>query len=156
MCKMLRLWNSRDNETVSVYEHMQGMESVKQSGPWNSLGAHGSLMVMWWLCISSWVKPKNLTFKSYLTLEVNVNYPPPPPPTPHPTPTPPTPTPTPPHPPPHPQNNRDLNQGILHLWSKFGDPSLNGCWILMRTNSKWGKFGFQVKFGLEGQSHLVH
>ena len=26
----------------------------------------------------------------------------------------------------HPQNNRDLNQGILHLWSKFDDPSLNG------------------------------
>ena len=25
-----------------------------------------------------------------------------------------------------PQNHRDLNQGILHLWSKFGDPSLNG------------------------------
>ena len=24
----------------------------------------------------------------------------------------------------HPQNNRDLNQGLLHLWSKFGDPSL--------------------------------
>ena len=22
--------------------------------------------------------------------------------------------------------NRDLNQGLLHLWSKFGDPSLNG------------------------------
>ena len=25
-----------------------------------------------------------------------------------------------------PQNNRDLNQGLLHLWSKFADPSLNG------------------------------
>ena len=24
----------------------------------------------------------------------------------------------------HPQNNRHLNQGLLHLWSKFGDPSL--------------------------------
>ena len=24
------------------------------------------------------------------------------------------------------QNKRDLNQGALHLWSKFGDPSLNG------------------------------
>ena len=22
--------------------------------------------------------------------------------------------------------NRDLNQGFLHLWSKFDDPSLNG------------------------------
>ena len=25
-----------------------------------------------------------------------------------------------------PQNNRHLNQCILHLWSKFGGPSLNG------------------------------
>ena len=24
-----------------------------------------------------------------------------------------------------PQNNRDLSQGILQLWYKFGDPSLN-------------------------------
>ena len=34
------------------------------------------------------------------------------------------------------QNNRDLNQGLLHLWCKFGDPSLNGCWVIART-SKW-------------------
>ena len=33
-----------------------------------------------------------------------------------------------------PQNNRDLNQGILHLWSKFGDPSLNGWWVIALTN----------------------
>ena len=25
-----------------------------------------------------------------------------------------------------PQNNRDLNQGLLHIWSKFGNLSLNG------------------------------
>ena len=35
-----------------------------------------------------------------------------------------------------PQNNRDLNQGLLHLWSKFGDPSLNGSRVIART-SKW-------------------
>ena len=35
-----------------------------------------------------------------------------------------------------PQNNRDLNQGLLHLWSKFGDPSLNGWRVIART-SKW-------------------
>ena len=35
-----------------------------------------------------------------------------------------------------PQNNRDLNQGLLHIWSKFGDPSLNGWWVIART-SKW-------------------
>ena len=34
-----------------------------------------------------------------------------------------------------PQNNRALNQGLLHLWSKFGDPSLNGWWIIARTSS---------------------
>ena len=35
-----------------------------------------------------------------------------------------------------PQNNRDLNQGLLHIWSKFGDPSLNGWWVIAWT-SKW-------------------
>ena len=30
----------------------------------------------------------------------------------------------------------DLNQGLLHLWSKFGDPSLNGSRVIART-SKW-------------------
>ena len=34
-----------------------------------------------------------------------------------------------------PQNNRDLNQGLLHLWSKSGDPSLNGWWVIARTSS---------------------
>ena len=34
-----------------------------------------------------------------------------------------------------PQNYRDLNQGILHLWSKFGDPSWNGWWVIARTSS---------------------
>ena len=39
-----------------------------------------------------------------------------------------------------PQNNRDLNQGILNIWSKFGGPILNGRWVIRRTSSKWGKF----------------
>ena len=38
------------------------------------------------------------------------------------------------------QNNRDLNQGIFHLWSEFGGPSLNRWWVIARTSSKWGKF----------------
>ena len=33
-----------------------------------------------------------------------------------------------------PQNNRDLNQGLSHLWSKFGDSSLNGWWVIARTS----------------------
>ena len=32
------------------------------------------------------------------------------------------------------QNNRDLNQGTLHLWSKFGDPSLNGSRVMAWTS----------------------
>ena len=34
-----------------------------------------------------------------------------------------------------PQNNRALNQSLLPLWSKFGDPSLNDWWVIARTNS---------------------
>ena len=33
-----------------------------------------------------------------------------------------------------PRSNRDLNQGLLHLWSKFGDSSLNSWWVIARTN----------------------
>ena len=33
------------------------------------------------------------------------------------------------------QNNRDLNQGLLHLWPKFGAPSWNGSWVIARTSS---------------------
>ena len=35
----------------------------------------------------------------------------------------------------HSPNNRDFNQGVLHLWSKFGDSSYNGWGIIARTNS---------------------
>ena len=31
-------------------------------------------------------------------------------------------------------HNRDLNQGLLHLCSKFGDPSLNGSRVIARTS----------------------
>ena len=34
------------------------------------------------------------------------------------------------------KNNRDLNQDLLHLWSKFGDPTLNGSRVIAQT-SKW-------------------
>ena len=34
----------------------------------------------------------------------------------------------------NPTNYRDLNQGLLHLWSKFDYPSLNECWVIMWTN----------------------
>ena len=34
-----------------------------------------------------------------------------------------------------PQNNMALNQGLLHLWSTFGDPSLKSWWVNARTKS---------------------
>ena len=34
----------------------------------------------------------------------------------------------------NPKNNRDLTQYLLHLWSKFGDPSWNGCWVIALTD----------------------
>ena len=34
----------------------------------------------------------------------------------------------------NPKNNRDLNQGVLHFWSKFGDCSLSGWQVIVRTN----------------------
>ena len=36
-----------------------------------------------------------------------------------------------------PQNNKGLGQGILHIWSKVGDPSFNdGPWVIAQTG-KW-------------------
>ena len=32
-----------------------------------------------------------------------------------------------------------LNQGLLHLWSKFGDPSLNGSRVIARTSYRADK-----------------
>ena len=51
----------------------------------------------------------------------------------------------------NPKINRNLNSGILHLWPKFGDPSLTRWWVIVPTSSKWGNFWFEVKFDLEGQ-----
>ena len=31
-------------------------------------------------------------------------------------------------------NNKDLNQGILHFWSKFGDSTLNGLLVIAQTS----------------------
>ena len=32
------------------------------------------------------------------------------------------------------QNNRDLNQVVFHLWSKFGDSNLSGSRVIARTS----------------------
>ena len=34
----------------------------------------------------------------------------------------------------NPKYNRDLNQGVLHFWSNFGDSSLSGWQVIVRTN----------------------
>ena len=34
-----------------------------------------------------------------------------------------------------PKNNRDINLGVLHLWSKFNYPSLKVQWVIVRTSS---------------------
>ena len=95
------------------------MRTMKQSGPWSSLGTHGSLVVIWLLCVFCSGETGNFDFfKLNLTLTVKVNCTP---------------------------NYRDHNQGILHLWSKFGGPSLNGWWVMVQRNSKWGKFGLSYQ-----------
>ena len=99
-CNVLRLWNSRDRGTVYVFKYVLRMETMKQSDLWSSLGTHGCLVAIWWLCISSSEETGKFDFISQIwpwrSRSIAT------------------------------QNNRDLNQAILHLWSKFGDPSLNG------------------------------
>ena len=34
----------------------------------------------------------------------------------------------------NPKNNRDLNQGVLHFWSKFNNCSLSGWQVIVQTN----------------------
>ena len=76
------------------------METMKQSGLQSSLGTHGSLVVIWWLYISSSGETRKFDILSEIwpwrSRSIVTQY------------------------------NRDLNQDILHLWSKFCDPSLNG------------------------------
>ena len=99
-CNVLRLWNSRDCETVYVYKYAQRMETMKQPGLWSSLGTHGSLVVIWWLCISSSGETRKFDFLNQIwpwrSRSIAI------------------------------QNDRDLNQAIFLLWSKFGDPIWNG------------------------------
>ena len=80
----------------------------------SSLGTRGSLVVISWLYISSSGETRKFDFLSQILPWRSRSI--------------------------APQNNRDLNQGILHLWSKFFGLSLNGWRIIARTSSKWGKF----------------
>ena len=103
----------------------QYMQTVKQSRPWSGLGitpkiikiltklfctSGPNLVIGWWVIMWTNLKPRigwNLTLKWNLTFQVKVN---------------------------HSRNNRDLDQGALHLWSKFGNPNLNGSQVTTQTN----------------------
>ena len=140
------------------------MQTMKQSGLWSSLGTHGNLVVIWWLCISSsgearkfdslgqiwpwrprsiapktigistnvfWTSGPNLVILAWMGDELWCGqaqngvifllwpyiWPSPPPP-----------------PPKKKKSNKDLQLGVLHPCSKFGDPSLNGWRVIARTN----------------------
>ena len=118
-------WNS-----LEVYEHMQRMETVKQSGPWNSLGTYGSLVVLWWLCISSRIKPENLTFYVIFDLEGQGQLP------------------------------RKTIGILTKVFCISGPNVVILAWIsgeLWCGQAQNGvNFDFQVKFDLEGQGQSVH
>ena len=103
------------------------METMKQSSPWSSLSIHGSLLVIWWLCVSCSSEIENVDFLSCIWPWRSRSI------TSH--------------------NEMDLNQVILHLWSKFGGPSLNRWWILVQTSSKWGKFGLWRSRSITAQNN---
>ena len=100
------------------------METMKQSGLWCSLGTHGSVVVIWWLCISS--SREIFSIKFYLAGQGQLH----------------------PHPPPPPQknqktkNNRDLNQAI-----STSDPNL--VILAWMGNELWcgqAQYGVNVTF----------
>ena len=45
------------------------METMKQSGMWSILGTHGSLVVIWWLCISDSGETGKFDFQVRFDLE---------------------------------------------------------------------------------------
>ena len=51
---------------LETRRYMQKMETMKQSGLWSSLGTHGSLVVIWRLCISSSGEARKFDFLSQI------------------------------------------------------------------------------------------
>ena len=106
------------------------METVKESGLWSNEGSYGCHVVS--LVTSAFILFVKLgtiefwPFKLNLTLKVNRL-----------------------------QKTRDLNQNILHLWSKFGDSRLNGRWVMVQTNSNVGKLLFYDKVDPEYQGQSL-
>ena len=106
-----------DCETVWTVKHCRYISmcrgwTLKQSGPWNCLCRHGCYVFSLGANVFTLVMKLDIMkfwfIKLNLILKVKVN---------------------------HPQNNRGLYQGILHLWSTFGDPSFNGSQVITRTSS---------------------
>ena len=54
------------------------------------------------------------------------------------------------------QNKRDLNRGVFHHWSIFGDSNSNRWWVMVRKSSKWVNLHFKVKFVQEGHGQSPH
>ena len=103
-----------DCETVGTVKQSRYISMCRGWRPWSSLCTHGSPVIIRWLCISSSGETRKCDLLSQIwpwrSSSVAT------------------------------QNNRYLNQTILHLWTKFGDLNLNGWWLVVRTSSKWGKF----------------
>ena len=101
---------------------------MKQSGLWGSLGTHGSLVVIWWLCISSSGEARKFDFLSQIwpwrSRSIAT------------------------------QNNMDLNQWFctsgpnLVILTWMGDE----LWCGQAQNGV--NFDFDLKFDLEGQGWL--
>ena len=87
------------------------METMKEPGLWSNLGTQGSLVVIWWLCISGSGETGYFDFLSMIwpweSRSITL------------------------------QNYRELDRCILNLWSKSGDPSLNWWWAMVRISSKF-------------------
>ena len=52
------------------------------------------------------------------------------------------------------QNNRDLNQGVFQIWSKFGDPSLKGHELLCGQAHDWPMEGWTDKPTNAGNNNI--
>ena len=58
---------------------------------------------------------------------------------------------------PNPYIDRDLNNAMMHFWSKFRNPDFNRWWLMARTNSQAQhgvNFDFEVKFDFEVRGQL--
>ena len=76
MCRVLRLWNSRDREAVYVDKWVQRIETVKKSGMWSGLDRWQSC-IFYGGCEFTLVVEPNIReiwiFKLNFTMKININ-----------------------------------------------------------------------------------